>query len=244
MPSAYDIRSSAWKKIKEGGLLPALAGFAILFLLGTLADAVLSRVGVKLGLIAEIPLDEFMRFLGFYVDDEMARGLAKYTMPYPTYGYMAFIIVVQAMWNGILSFGGAVLSISVMRGGPTAFQAMSGFRWPFRTAVLGALRTLLIALWSLLLIIPGFYAAYSYRMAFYLLADHPDWSPWKALQKSKRLMYGHRWRLACLDASFIGWFLLVGITRGLAGIFVAPYYAIANAAFYEDLLDRNANGEA
>lgn len=230
--------------MKEGGLLPALAGFAILFLLGTLADVVLSSVGVKLGLIAEIPLDEFMRFLGVYVDDEMARGLAKYTIPCPTHGYMAFIIVVQALWNGILSFGGAVLSISVMRGGPTAFQAMSGFRWPFRTAALGALRTLLIAFWSLLFIIPGFYAAYSYRMAFYLLADHPDWSPLKALQESKRLMYGHRWRLACLDASFIGWFLLVGITRGLAGIFVAPYYAIANAAFYEDILDRNADGEA
>ena len=244
MPSAYDIRSLAWKKMKEGGLLPALAGFAILFLLGTLADVMLSRVGVKLGLIVEIPLDEFMRFLGFYVDDEMAKGLAKYTIPCPTHGYMAFIIVVQALWNGILSFGGAVLSISVMRGGPTAFQAMSGFRWPFRTAALGALRTLLIAFWSLLFIIPGFYAAYSYRMAFYLLADHPDWSPLKALRESKRLMYGHRWRLACLDASFIGWFLLVGITRGLAGIFVAPYYAIANAAFYEDLLDRNANGEA
>ena len=54
----------------------------------------------------------------------------------------------------------------------------------------------------------------------------------------KKLMYGHRWRLACLDCSFIGWFLLVFVTWGLAGIFVMPYFAAANAAFYEDLLDR------
>jgi len=54
----------------------------------------------------------------------------------------------------------------------------------------------------------------------------------------KKLMYGHRWRLACLDCSFIGWFLLVVATWGLAGIFVMPYFAAANAAFYEDLLDR------
>ena len=81
-------------------------------------------------------------------------------------------------------------------------------------------------------------AAYSYRMAFMLMADHPDWSPAKALSESRRIMHGHRWRLACLDASFIGWFVLVGATFGLAGIFVAPYFAAANAAFYEDLLDR------
>ena len=51
-------------------------------------------------------------------------------------------------------------------------------------------------------------------------------------------MHGHRWRLFCLDISFFGWFLLVGVTFGLGGIFVMPYFATANAAFYEDLLDR------
>ena len=56
--------------------------------------------------------------------------------------------------------------------------------------------------------------------------------------ESKKLMNGHRLRLFCLDASFFVWFLLVGVTFGLAGIFVVPYYATANAAFYEDLLDR------
>ena len=90
----------------------------------------------------------------------------------------------------------------------------------------------------LLLFIPGICASYSYRMAFYLLADNPDWSPVRALKESKKLMYGHRWRLACMDFSFIGWFLLVVVTWGLAGLFVMPYFAAANAAFYEDLLDR------
>ena len=41
-----------------------------------------------------------------------------------------------------------------------------------------------------------------------------------------------------MDFSFIGWFLLVVVTWGLAGLFVMPYFAAANAAFYEDLLDR------
>lgn len=228
--------------MKEGGLLPALAGFAILFMLGALADVLLHRLGLAQGWITEIPICELLRSLGLTVDSETERLFAKYTFAMPTPGYQAFSVVVQVLWNGILSFGGAVLAVSVMRGGAVVFQSLSGFRWPFRTMGLGALRTLVVAFFFLLFVIPGVIEAYSYRMAFYLLADHPEWSPWKAMQESRRLMYGHRWRLACLDASFIGGFLLVGVTWGLAGIFVAPYYATANAAFYEDLLDRDVDG--
>lgn len=228
--------------MKEGGLFPALAGFAILFMLGTLADVLIRRFGLAQGWIAEIPICDVVHSIGLTVDSEAAQALVSYTIAWPTPGYQAFSVAVQVLWNGILSFGGAVLAVSVMRGGAVAFQAMSGFRWPFRTMGLGALRTLVVAFFSLLFVIPGIVEAYSYRMAFYLLADHPEWSPWKAMQESRRLMYGHRWRLACLDASFIGWFLLVGVTWGLAGIFVAPYYATANAAFYEDLLDRDVDG--
>ena len=105
--------------------------------------------------------------------------------------------------------------------------------------MLGVLRMLIVAVVSLLLVLPGIFAAYSYRMVFCLLADNPDWSPARALRESRRLMHGHRWRLACLDLSFVGWFVLTGLTAGLAGIFVLPYFAMANAAFYEDLLDRS-----
>ncbi len=82
-------------------------------------------------------------------------------------------------------------------------------------------------------------AFYAYRMAFFLKADHPEWSAGKALAESKRMMKGHKWRLMCIDASFIGWLLLVIFTFGLATLFVSPYMGVANAAFYEDLLDRN-----
>ena len=53
------------------------------------------------------------------------------------------------------------------------------------------------------------------------------------------MMQGHKWRLACLDASFIGWLLLVLATFGLAALIVNPYMGVTYAAFYEELLDRN-----
>ena len=230
--------------MKEGGLLPLLAGFAVIALLGSLADGAIRRFGLWRGWITNVSAADFLDQLGFAYEPELEQVLSSTLIPRPEPAYLIASHLVDAAWEGVLAFGCAVLAIAVMRGGATAFQAFSGFRWPFRTAALGLLNILLVALWSLLLLIPGICAAYSYRMAFLLLADHPDWSPWRAIQESKRLMHGHRWRLACLDASFIGWFLLVAITMGLAGIFVTPYYATANAAFYEDLLDRDADGNA
>lgn len=238
MPTAFDMRAAAWRKMKEGGLLPLLAGFAIVSLLGSLVGTAISQCGVWRGWVQVVSLADIFDQLGYAYDPKFEQTLAATVVPLPEPAYQVASVLVNAAWEGVLAFGCAVLAISVMRGRATAFQALSGFRWPVRTAALGLLRTLRVALWTLLLVVPGICAAYSYRMAFYLLADNPDWSPWKALAESRKLMRGHRWRLACLDASFVGWFLLVALTFGLAGIFVVPYHATATAAFYEDLLDR------
>lgn len=241
MTTAREMRAAAWGKMKEGGLLPVLAGFALVFMLGSLADVAMRQIGNWMGWVTSVPVTDLCDQLGIVLEPEYEQSLAAIAVPHATLEYNATAIVADALWNGILAFGCAVITIAVMRGGAKAFQVFSGFRWPFRTAALGFLRTLLVVLWTLLLIVPGICASYSYRMSFYLMADHPDWSPWRAITESKRLMHGHRWRLACMDASFIGWFLLVGVTWGLAGIFVMPYFMTANAAFYEDLLDRTGN---
>ena len=90
-------------------------------------------------------------------------------------------------------------------------------------------------LWSLLFIIPGIIKAYSYRMAFFILADNPELSAGEALQKSKEMMKGHKLDLFILDLSFIWWSLLVAITFGVALIYVAPYVGATQANFYESL---------
>ena len=238
MPTALDMRAAAWRKMKEGGGLPLIAGFALIFMIGVVINVAIRKFGLWQGLIVNVPALDILDQLGVALEPEQEKVLGALTIPQidPIYGVAIF--VAKMMWEGILTFGCAVIAISAMRGGATAFQVLSGFRWPFRTALLGFLRALLVCLWALLFFIPGICASYSYRMAFYLLADNPDWSPAKALKESKKLMYGHRWRLACMDFSFIGWFLLVVVTWGLAGLFVMPYFAAANAAFYEDLLDR------
>ena len=98
------------------------------------------------------------------------------------------------------------------------------------------LRDLFIMLWALLLIIPGIYKSYEYRMIPYLLAEDPAMTKDRAFSESKRMMYGHKWNTFVLDLSFLGWNILSALTLGILGVFyVGPYQAQTNAALYEKL---------
>lgn len=94
---------------------------------------------------------------------------------------------------------------------------------------------LYILLWSLLLIIPGIMAAFSYALTFWLMAEDPNLSGREALIKSKALMFGKRWKLACLYLRFTGWFVLSILTLGIGFLWLMPYVATSKARFYLDI---------
>lgn len=101
-------------------------------------------------------------------------------------------------------------------------------------------RDLFTFLWSLLFVIPGIVKAYEYRMIPYLLADNPQMTKEQAFAESKRMMQGQKWKAFVLDLSFIGWYLLSGLTLGILAIFyVSPYVNATNAALYEALRYEN-----
>lgn len=92
--------------------------------------------------------------------------------------------------------------------------------------------TLFICLWYLLLIIPGIIKAYSYSMTYFILAENKGMSVLEAITLSRKMMDGHKMDLFLLFLSFIGWFLLVVITFGIAGIWVYPYFYATLTNFY------------
>lgn len=102
-------------------------------------------------------------------------------------------------------------------------------------AAAGALQALIVFLWSLLLIVPGIIAGYSYAMTQYILAENPELSASEALGKSKEMMAGNRWRLFCLQFSFIGWDILAALTFGIGNLWLNPYKQAATAAFYREV---------
>ena len=109
------------------------------------------------------------------------------------------------------------------------------FRHWKKAVAANLLRAVLTFLWSLLFIIPGIIASYSYAMVPYIVAEDPDVSPKEALDRSKAMMYGNRWRLFCLEISFIGWAFLVVLTCGIGGLWLMPYQQASYADFYREI---------
>lgn len=101
--------------------------------------------------------------------------------------------------------------------------------------VVGLVTSLIIGVWFLLLIVPGIIAALSYSQVYYVLHDNPQVGCKRAREISYALTDGCKWDLFVLELSFIGWWLLVALTAGIAFIYVWPYYRTTKAMYYENL---------
>lgn len=98
------------------------------------------------------------------------------------------------------------------------------------------LRSIYLALWSLLFVIPGIIKSYSYYLLPYILADSPEMSQSEAFALSRQLMNGNKWKAFVLELSFIGWHILNVFTLGLLGLFyINPYVRATKAEFYKAL---------
>ena len=113
--------------------------------------------------------------------------------------------------------------------------------------------TILIALWSLLLVIPGIIATYRYRQGLYILLDHPEMSVTQCVKASKNMMDGHKSELFVLDLSFMGWTIGIRFMQTLLmsalgptsimpmilvmpiAVFVRMYMEITYFLYYEHL---------
>ncbi|PGL66760.1 DUF975 family protein [Bacillus sp. AFS055030] len=104
--------------------------------------------------------------------------------------------------------------------------------------LLNFLTYLYSTLWTLLLIVPGIIKSYSYRMAPYIFIEEPHLTPNDAITKSRRMMDGYKWKLFCLDISFIGWIILCILTVGIGFLWLFPYMNASEAHFYHELKNK------
>lgn len=93
------------------------------------------------------------------------------------------------------------------------------------------LMRLKIFLWSLLLVVPGIIKTYEYALVPYILAENPNIPTERAFEISRRTMDGEKMNFFVLECSFIGWFILGGITI-IGNLFVMPYYNATMCEFY------------
>ena len=138
--------------------------------------------------------------------------------------------------SGALQLGIALFWLSLSRTGAGAMsQAFSGFE-RFGTALATCLlTTIFVLLWTLLLIVPGIIAALRYSQVWFVLAENPQMDALDAINRSKQLMEGNKWKYFCLQWRFFGWALLCILTLGIGFLWLGPYIAMSQAKFYDDL---------
>lgn len=132
---------------------------------------------------------------------------------------------------------------------------LEGFSLFARVLLLYMVYLIRVALWSLLLVVPGIIASFRYSQAFYVMIDHPEYTASQCLAESSRIMEGNKMKYFCLDLSFIGWTILATTpvvfyemigseTTGIAAVlvsmilsipayFLSSYTNMAYTVFYE-----------
>lgn len=167
----------------------------------------------------------------FFVMTLIVFGISLACGFVPFIGSIASLVIAPAFSLSLCMF-----FLKLTKGEETSVgDVFAGFTITGRALWLNILISVFSFLWSLLLIIPGIIKGYAYSMAFYVLADNPELTASEALAKSQTIMRGHKMELFILELSFIGWFFVIGLTFGLAAIYVAPYMHATIANFYNSI---------
>jgi uncharacterized membrane protein len=149
----------------------------------------------------------------------------------PPWGTFPMLLIAGPMMLGI-----SIFSLSLARNQEARLeQIFLGFNNFVTALVAYLLMAAFIILWTLLLIIPGIIAAISYSMTFYIIADNDSIGPMAAIDKSKQVMYGFKWKLFRLYLRFFGWALLCILTLGIGFLWLFPFMQVTMAKFYDDV---------
>ena len=150
-------------------------------------------------------------------------------------GVIALISLALWLVGAAVELGHCSYYIDLCKNNEPSFDMLfSRFRIFLKALGLRFFMGLFIALWTLLFVIPGIIAGYRYAMAPYIMAQDPNVGIREAVNRSKEMMQGRKWKLFCLHFSFLGWALLSIFTLGIGLLWLSPYMAAAEAAFYLD----------
>lgn len=123
-----------------------------------------------------------------------------------------FVTVVCMLLGVVLNVGASLYHLGIRRGEEMPFVTLfDGFAFAGKIILLYVVQVIFISLWTLLLVFPGIVAAYRYRFAMLNLCENPEIGVMEALNMSKAQ------------------------TLGILDIWVAPYIAQSNIAFFQEI---------
>ena len=138
-----------------------------------------------------------------------------------------------------LAFGFYTTFLSLCRDSkPLAVESFfEGFTKKYfaKAIVVQLLVAIFVALWSLLLIVPGIIKACAYLLAPFIVAENPNTTAMEAIQLSEKMMDGHKADYFWLQLTFVGWGILCFFTFGIGYFWLIPYMQASVAQFYEEV---------
>lgn len=244
MNYAADYRRIARETLRGKWKIAVLVGFVAL-LLGGVAWSNMPEISFQVEGNSSIRLDvnllgQQINLMELFREEHMA---AFWTMTLFYVSVVALIIsLAQIVIGCIVQVGYARFQLDLQEGKEGELRTLFQYfpQWKTMLAA-GLLQVLYIIGWSLLFVIPGIIAAYRYAMTSYLLAENPELGANEAIALSAEWMRGQKWRLFCLEFSFIGWMFLCAFTMGIGNLWLTPYMQQAQTAFYWDLKQARAS---
>ncbi len=191
-------------------------------------------------------LDEYLTTQDSARQEELFEQIMASMPEYELPGTFALILtVVVSIATILLSVGYQYHTLLESRGVETNFRSLFyAFNRPLKALALQLVTSVLTALGTLLLIVPGVILSLRYSMALMVLFDHPSYGVFKCMRESARLTRGNKMRLFKLELSFLPWILLSTVVMTLTllpvlDLWVYPYYFISRGIFYSQLTAGN-----
>ena len=204
----------------------------IYLLLGIIINMLSARL---MGL--NVSQSELASYTNYAMDGNYDAALNMISRMQPP-GGAHLIDLLLSMLRVVVQAGFIIFLLNTIRAAEPCFgNLLDGFGFFWKIILLNFLISLFVALWCMLLFIPGIIAAYSYSQAVYILVDDPSKSPMQCIRESKAMMRGHKMELFKLQMSFLGWYLLACLpTFGYAvQVWSIPYCSTSYALYYERL---------
>lgn len=180
------------------------------------------------------------------------------------------VMIAQLIIGGVTGIGYRKYLLNLMDGQEATFEQMFSqfhrlwqavlvrvLRWAIGGVIPVALLTALVPMLVLgdllaygifvlviVALVVMIYLDYGFAAAEFIMAEEENCGAVDALKRSWNLMNGNRFRLWCLELSFIGWGILTAFTFGIGGLVLTPYVQMAQASFYRELRPRNVPDHA
>ena len=259
MKTCSQMRSDAWTTVVRTKWLWRLS--LLTMMLNAIAQVVLSLVTEAYEQMGITTLTEFAKAKIAAAQQGLGYSSPSSMVSLQMTGASMFEMFVTYIFSAIFALGIATAVLKAIRDDEKKWLAVSmeGFRRPLESAWLLFLINFKVFLWSLLLVVPGIVAAYRYRQAWFIKAQHHEWTASRCIARSCEIMDGFKWKAFVFDLSYGGWLLTVGLAMGaamlgsnavaislsmVAAVFVMCYFFAGRAVFYRELCNcRQSDGQ-